>query len=170
MLRTILPSGLFALAAFVVFAVLLIARSTMFVDGSSMLPSLHPGQLVVVNRFGGPRREDVIVFRHASSGHDAYLIKRVIGMPGDLVLVDAGRVQINGTRLDEPYVVATDDYTYPLDGAPLRVPDGAYFVLGDNRPQSADSHLGWFVGSDDIVGQAVPLPLYVPPVRGSAAP
>ena len=117
----------------------------------------------------GPQRGDVVVFRRGAAGNE-HLVKRVIGLPGDLVLVYAGRVFVNGTQLDEPYVLANDDYTYPLDGGPVRVPGGEYFVLGDNRPVSADSHLGWFVPTGDMLGQAMPLPVIFPslPILASA--
>ena len=139
------------------------------VKGMSMEPLLQPGRLLVLDRTAyrtsdgaGPHRGDVVVFRHVEPGYDEYLVKRVIGLPGDIVRIDTGRVSINGTQLDEPYVRATDDYTYPLGGGSVRVPDGAYFVLGDNRPVSADSHLGWFVPAADLVGQASPLPVVLP--------
>jgi signal peptidase I len=138
---------------------LLVDQNTMRVDGLSMLPSLHPGQLLMVNRLAAPAHGEVMVFRHSTSTHDDYIVKRIIGMPGDLVLVDNGQVFVNGVQLDEPYVLALDDYTYPIERVPVRVPDDAYFVLGDNRPQSADSHQGWFVTSADVVGQALPLPI-----------
>jgi signal peptidase I len=145
----------------------LVPQAVLAVDGTSMAPSLASGQLLLVNRaayvLGAPGRGDVIVFRHAGPGFtDEYVVKRVIGLPGDLVQVDAGQVFVNGVRLDEPYVADPDDYTYPQNGGPLRVPEGAYFVLGDNRPFSADSHLGWLVTSQDLVGQAWPLPAALP--------
>jgi signal peptidase I len=146
----------------------------MFVDGSSMLPSLQPGQLFVINRLAypgwgiSPRRGDVIVFRRRIPGNDAFLVKRVIGVPGDEVQVVDGTVFVNGARLDEPYVRAPDDYTYPIDGGPARVPEAAYFVLGDNRPISVDSHLGWFVAADDVIGEVEPLPIDLP-VRAPTA-
>jgi signal peptidase I len=154
-----------------------------YVDGASMAPTLYPGQLLLVIQaaywridatplaytvpestrtarrylFGGPRRGDVVVFRSPLQGN--FVVKRLIGLPGDLVRVDAGRVSVNGTILDEPYVKFGDDYSYPPDGTPRHVPDNAYFVLGDNRPVSADSHLGWEVPAEDLVGPAVwPLP------------
>jgi signal peptidase I len=141
----------------------------MFVEGTSMLPSLRPGQLVLVNRWAysdwqtmSPRRGDLVVFHHQAPGYSDYLIKRVIGVAGDLVQIQAGQVVLNGQRLDEPYVLATDDYTYPTSGEGIRVPQDAYFVLGDNRPVSADSHLGWMVSANDLVGGALMLPLSVP--------
>ena len=146
-----------------------IQKDVLPVKGSSMAPLLRPGQLLVVNRAAydtpdraGPQRGDIVVFRRVPAADDDYIVKRVIGLPGDLVHIEAGRVFVNGTQLQEPYVAASDDYTYPLQGGPVRVPDGAYFVLGDNRPESADSHLGWFVPAGDVVGQAWPLPMFVP--------
>jgi signal peptidase I len=125
--------------------------------------------LLVLNRSayrtadgGGPRRGDVVVFRHLEPGYDEYLVKRVIGLPGESVRVVAGQVFINDTPLDEPYVRDTDDYSYPLESGVTPVPEGAYFVLGDNRPKSADSHLGWFVSATDLLGEASPLPLVLP--------
>jgi signal peptidase I len=148
---------------------LLIDQNTMRVDGLSMLPSLHPGQLLLVNRLARPAHGTVMVFRH-STANDDYIVKRIIGMPGDLVLVDSGQVFVNGVPLHEPYVLAPDDYTYPIDKVAVRVPDDAYFVLGDNRPQSADSHQGWFLTSDDVIGQALPLPIGVPDPASAATP
>jgi signal peptidase I len=138
-----------------------------YVEGASMAPTLYQGQLLLVIEaaywrldgkyvFAGPRRGDVIVFRSQTA---KYLVKRLIGLPGDEVRVHAGQVSVNGTLLDEPYVKFADDYTYPPDGIPRRVPENAYFVLGDNRPASADSHLGWYVESENMVGLALwPLP------------
>jgi signal peptidase I len=157
-------------AAFALFWLGLALRNEVIaVKGVSMEPMLQPGQLIVLNRSvyhntdgGGPHRGDVVVFRHMEPGYDEYLVKRVIGLPGEFVRVVAGQVFINDTPLDEPYVRAADDYSYPLEGGPTRVPEGAYFVLGDNRPESADSHLGWFVRATDLLGQAWPLPMVLP--------
>jgi signal peptidase I len=144
----------------------LVAAQAVVVDGSSMAPALHSGQVLVVHRtaylFGGPRRGDVVVFRDPTHPGRQY-VKRVIGLPGDHVLIEAGQVLVNDAVIDEPYVVDNDDYSYPPDGRPVRVPDGAYFVLGDNRPVSADSHLGWFVAAADLLGQAWPLPAVLTP-------
>jgi signal peptidase I len=159
-----------------------VAARTFYVDGTSMAPTLYTGQLLLVNRagywrldltpfgqiqppnsgvspgylFGGPRRGDVVLFNSPITGHA--MVKRLIGLPGDVVQIDHGRVLVNGSRLDEPYVKFNDDYSYPANGT-ARVPQNAYFVLGDNRPASSDSHEGWFVPAENLVGQAIwPLP------------
>jgi signal peptidase I len=85
---------------------------------------------------------------HPPHATDETYIKRVIGLPGDNVEVRAGRVIVNGDRVNEPYVLRPASYTVP----PLVVPPDAYFVLGDNRPNSRDSHEGWLVDSDHIIG------------------
>jgi signal peptidase I len=149
------------------------------VDGTSMEPNFSAGQVLVVNKaayyhvegspldgllpatsqgslrypFGGPERGDVVVF-HAPTEPGTDFIKRVIGLPGDRVQIEAGRVLVNGQPLAEPEIRFRASYTYPADGRPLVVPDDSYFVLGDNRPISYDSHLGWVVPASDLVGQA----------------
>jgi signal peptidase I len=129
-----------------------------YVEGISMLPTLQPGQVLLVRKMGySPSRGDVIVFESPTSpGRE--LVKRVIGLPGDSVFIDAGHVSVNDEPLDEPYVQSPARYTYPTDGEPLMVPDDTYFVLGDNRPESIDSHMGWLVRGEDVVGQAIGLP------------
>ena len=144
------------------------------VEGASMDPTLKSGQFLLINKvtyahtdgtpldivatsrgvgthylFGGPTRGDIIVFRSPGSS-DKDFIKRVIGLPGERVKIQDGRVFINGTLLDEPYI--THRATYDLDEK--RVPNDSFFVLGDNRPNSSDSHLGWFVTADSIIGRA----------------
>ena len=103
--------------------------------------------------FGGPQRGEVAVFR-APPEPDTDYIKRIIGLPGDTVAVQNGRVFVNGAPLVEPYVEFPADYSFPGNGDGLVVPDGNYFVLGDNRPESLDSHFGWFVPVQDLIGRA----------------
>jgi signal peptidase I len=150
------------------------------VEGVSMEPTLHHGGYLWVNKaaymhmdpgalqtllpgqmqgtvkfvFGGPTRGDVAVFRPPRQ-NDREFVKRIIGLPGDRVLVRGGQVFVNGERLDEPYIRFNARYNYPANGQPVVVPDGQYFVLGDNRPNSSDSHFGWFVPADNLIGRAV---------------
>jgi signal peptidase I len=146
------------------------------VEGASMDPTLRSGQFILANKaeywradgtpieqlvpatratsplhyvFGGPTRGDIIVFVPPGQNDKDY-IKRVIGLPGDEIRISQGRVSVNGEQLDEPYILHRAGYDMPA----TRVPADSYFVLGDNRPNSSDSHLGWFVPADRILGRA----------------
>jgi len=119
--------------------------------GLSFLPTDKQGSTQYL--FGGPQRGDIVVFK-APTQPDKDFIKRIIGMPGDTVLIKNGQVIVNGQPLSEPYIHFPATYTYPFDGQPKEIPDGYYFVLGDNRPNSSDSHLGWNVPVDNFVGRA----------------
>ncbi len=124
-----------------------------YVIGSSMEPSLEPGQRLLVNRvfyrFNEPERGDIIVFVPPQNGK-ADFIKRIIGLPGDSVVIANGTVYINGMPLEEPYIKAPLRYDM---GAKV-ISQDKYFVLGDNRNHSNDSHNGWTVEEDAIVGKA----------------
>jgi len=121
------------------------------VENISMLPTLQPGEFVLVNKLayqlGEFDRGDIVVF-HYSAEED--YIKRVIGLPGDVVEVTGGEVRVNDLMLDEPYISASPDYT-----GVWTVPDGSLFVLGDNRNQSSDSHRWGFIEEQSVVGEAL---------------
>ncbi|MEW5872218.1 MAG: signal peptidase I [Chloroflexota bacterium] len=123
------------------------------VDGHSMQPTLYDGEFVVVNklayRFGGPERGDVIVFRFPRDTNQEY-IKRIIGLPGDHVKIQLGRVWINDEALVEPYIAAPPTYQ-----SEWTVPEGSLFVLGDNRNNSSDSHSWGPVPVEYVVGKAL---------------
>jgi signal peptidase I len=137
--------------------VLLINRAAYFhVDGTpleSIVPATHQGSIAFV--FGGVKRGDVVVFRAPTQRNTDY-IKRVIGLPGDSIAFRGGQVLVNGRPLGEPYANHGDDplETYPNDAAPVTVPDGMYFVMGDNRPESFDSREGWLLPIENVVGRA----------------
>lgn len=124
------------------------------VDGFSMVPTLHNGEFVLVNRLayrlGAPQRGDIIVFHFPPDPASQDLIKRVIGLPGDQITVDKGIVFVNGTSLSEPYIAAPPIYT-----GDWVVPPDNLFVLGDNRNDSSDSHSWGMLPYDQIVGKAV---------------
>jgi len=124
------------------------------VDGTSMEPNLMNGEYLIVSKvsylLSQPKRGDIIVFPSPYPGENNEFIKRVIGLPGETVSIVDGTVYINGVALSEPYVVNHDQSNM----APVTVPDGEYFVLGDNRPVSLDSRYGWFVSRGEIVGKA----------------
>jgi signal peptidase I len=121
------------------------------IDGSSMEPSLHDGEYVIVNRITyrlqPPQRGDVIVFQHEGSRE---FIKRVIGLPGDTVAVQGNHVLVNGVALDEPYIAQPNAYTME----PRKIGPNEYFVLGDNRNNSSDSHNWGTVALNTIDGKA----------------
>jgi signal peptidase I len=121
------------------------------IDGSSMEPNLHDGEYVIVNRIiyrlHSLERGDVIVFKKEGSRE---FIKRVIGLPGDTVQVQGGRVIVNGTPLTEPYIAQPPVYTME----PRKIAPNEYFVLGDNRNNSSDSHNWGTVPRDVIDGKA----------------
>jgi signal peptidase I len=151
-----------------------------YIPSSSMEPTLQIDDRMVVEkityRFREPNRGEVVVFEGddlAPASTDASLatravrgvgqflgvvpasardfVKRVIGLPGDEVLIEDGQVYVNGEPIDEPYVVYDDGSDY----GPVTVPEGHLFFLGDNRPNSSDSRrsLG-FVPRDHVVGRS----------------
>jgi signal peptidase I len=149
------------------------------VDGASMYPTLEDGQFLLVNSLAyaevdverlarfvpgwdpgppaeryllhGPERGDIVIFHHPTGVHRD-LVKRVIGLPGETVQIRRGTVFINGNALIEPYVNQADP---PIGNmAPVRVPEGSYFVMGDNRNQSQDSRVLGPIPGDLIVGRA----------------
>ncbi len=111
------------------------------VDGASMEPSFHTNERVIVDRItmalSGPARGDVVVLASPTAA-DELLIKRVVGLPGEHVTITDGRVYINGAPLDEPYVV--EFCTYPSCEGSWVLDNDEYFVKGDNRMHSLDSH------------------------------
>ena len=139
--------------ALAIFALLQVAVQNFRVEGSSMEPSIHEGQYILVNKavyfFRFPERGEVIIL-HAPNTSGQDYIKRVIGIPGDTVEVSKGVVYLNGTPLAEPYIKEPPAYILSR----CQVPPEHYFVLGDNRNNSADSHNGWFLSRKSIVGKA----------------
>jgi len=149
------------------------------VEGSSMDPTLNDADFVLVNKFsykevdlgpfdflipgrsngdflfGSPSRGDVVVF-HSPSDNNRDFVKRVIGVPGDRVEVSDGRVFVNGAELDESsYILSRPTYTYPTGGMPAAVPPEHYFVLGDNRNASQDSHVFGPIHKRLLVGKVI---------------
>ncbi len=126
------------------------------VEGTSMMPSLEDQERIFVNKFvyrlEPIGRGDIVVFRYPRDPSKSY-IKRVIGMAGDKIRIDAGLVYVNGQPLAEPYVPAeyVDARSYPE----FTVPPDSYFVLGDHRSMSNDSRDFGAVNQSFIYGKAV---------------
>lgn len=123
------------------------------VQGHSMLPTLHEGEYLIINKLSyyldEPRRGDIIVL-HFPRDRSREYIKRVIGLPGDHIQIDDDAVLVNGAPLNEPYINGAAAYR---TGA-WTVPEGHYFVMGDNRNNSSDSRSWSFLPREDIVGKA----------------
>jgi signal peptidase I len=141
---------LLVMAAAIYFGVNVIFQQ-ITIEQTSMIPTLAEGQRIFINTLvKEPDRGDIIVFKNPDKSNDTPLIKRVIGLPGEEVEVKSGFVYINGSPLNESYIIELPSYNMPKQ----TVPDSEYFVLGDNRNASRDSHMGWTVPQDDIIGKA----------------
>ena len=153
------------LIAMVIFIGLQISIKSFEVFNVSMLPTFKEGDLIIVNKlayaFGNqPKLKDEIVFYAPGNGtrpvfdpfytqHPSCFIKRIIAVPGDSVEIKNRAVFVNGRPLSEPYVNEPPGYFMPE----LLIPAGQYFTLGDNRNHSNDSHTGWLVPKEDIIGK-----------------
>jgi signal peptidase I len=128
------------------------------VEGTSMMPTLTDQERIFINKFtyhlglGSIERGDMVVFWYPLAEDKSY-IKRVIGLPGDTVYIDAGQVYVNGRPLTESYV--PEDYRDRVSWEEHRIPPGEYFVLGDHRSSSSDSRTWGFVKREKIYGKAV---------------
>ncbi len=163
----------------IIFALVRTSAENFRVEGRSMEPTLQDGQFLLVNKavywrldekllsllfpgigqsqtgngtiymFDPPGRGDIIVFQYPRDPSKAY-IKRVIGIPGDTVEVRNGRVYLNGSMVREDYLAAQPNYAAP----PQQVPPGYFYVLGDNRNNSSDSHVWGLVPENLVIGRA----------------
>ena len=141
------------LLAVVILLLLQVVAPRFTVVGSSMEPSLHDGQRLLINKavyfFREPEAGEVIVFKAPKNPRDEY-IKRIVALPDNTVEIKMGVVYVNGSPLDEPYIKDQPSYTLQAK----KIPENEYFVLGDNRNNSNDSHKGWTVPRQNIVGKA----------------
>lgn len=172
-LREILETVLLALFIYLTVRTLV---QNFKVEGSSMEPTLQSGEYLLVNKaaytswnlgplnnllptgardstgmypFGLPKVGDIVVF-HYPKDPTRDFIKRVVAVPGDIIEIRAGVVFRNGEKLDEPYIKANPTYSKER----MAMPEGQFFVLGDNRANSSDSHVWGPVPIDKIVGKA----------------
>jgi signal peptidase I len=128
------------------------------VEGTSMMPGLTDQERIFINKYeyrlssDAIHRGDLVVFHFPLDRSQSY-IKRVIGLPGDYVEILEGTVYVNGSRLDEPYLI--DEYRDHLSRRKEVVPMNEYFVLGDHRSSSNDSRMWGFVDRGEIYGKAV---------------
>jgi signal peptidase I len=142
-----------------IYALVNLASVRFIVEGPSMQPNFHTGQVLVVSRlnylFAPPQRGDIVVFNPPNQGVDEPpYIKRIIGLPGELVEIRDALVYVNGIQLSEPYI------NEPCQ--PARCPDknwtlgpNEYIVMGDNRNHSSDSRAFNQVTRDRFIGEAL---------------
>lgn len=134
------------IAGMIVYIITTFAFQNMYVVGGSMFPTLQNGEAVLVNKLTylveEPRRNDIVAFKHVDrSNNEINFVKRIVGIPGDKIEVINDIIHVNG----EPFWQAADDKheeSKRLKGNmsyPIIVPEGAYFVLGDNIGNSIDS-------------------------------
>ena len=132
------------------------------VSGQSMYPTLHDSDRMFMSNLGDIKRFDIVVLQ--APDQDKEYIKRVIGIPGDTIEVKDGKLYINGQVVDQPFIntelllnktVYIDDFTLQELTGELKVPEGKYFVMGDNRGVSKDSRMIGFIERSAIEGKAV---------------
>ena len=123
--------------------------------GRSMLPTIRPGDWLLVGRRGTDHLSlgDIIVHAAVEGGNDD-AVKRVIGMPGEEVRLGEGGLYIDGEVLHEPYLGGLPS-SVGLDDRAWNVDEGAYFVMGDNRAHSTDSRDYGAVGLELVLGRVV---------------
>ena len=139
------------------------------VKGVSMDPTFETGDYIftskVTYKFRDYQRGDIIVFK-SPKNPDIEYIKRIIGLPGDTVLVSDGDVYVNGKLIEEDYIAARTvlwENGFTMNNVPFTVEEGTLYVMGDNRPRSSDSREFGPIAFDSVIGQV--FYRYLPPQK-----
>lgn len=155
------------LAMLIAYLIITFVGQRTVVDGDSMYPTLKDKDNIIVEklsyRFGKIERYDVIVFNYFDplKNEESYYIKRIIGLPGDTIYIKDGLVYLVDENGQD--VLLNEDYGYYSSGknmqaylasVPITIPEGEYFVLGDNRNNSYDSRQIGLIKEEDILGKA----------------
>ena len=151
------------IVAFIIVGVVYIFLGRPFtVSGASMYPTLHNGDRMILSKIGEINRFDVVVLK--APDENVEYIKRVIGMPGDTLEMKQGVLYINGKKIEQPFIntealqkqtVFIDDFTLQTLTGETKIPEGKYFVMGDNRGVSKDSRMIGLIDRKAIEGKAV---------------
>lgn len=151
---------LIAIALCLAFIIRTFIAEPRYIPSDSMVPTLHTGDRLVVEkvsyRFHPPTTGDIIVFQPPEElqrrGYpaDQAFIKRVIGIPGNILKVTNGTVYLDGKPLTEDYIAEPPNQPFP----PVQVPEDEFFVMGDNRNDSNDSRYWGFLPKQNIIGRA----------------
>lgn len=145
----------------ILFAVMLFIRTNVgqaaYIPSASMAPTLQVHDVLIIDKMVKPDKlefGDIVVFTPPEENNiDKRLIKRLIGLPGDIIEVREGHLYVNETQVEEGYIKEPMNYRF----GPVTVPEEHFLFLGDNRNESSDSHI-WlnpFVSYDSIIGRAV---------------
>ena len=152
----------FIVAFIIVGAVYIFLGRPFTVSGASMYPILHNGDRMILSKIGDINRFDVVVLK--APDENVEYIKRVIGMPGDTLELKQGVLYINGKKIEQPFIntealqkqtVFIDDFTLQSLTGETKIPEGKYFVMGDNRGVSRDSRMIGLIDRKAIEGKAV---------------
>jgi signal peptidase I len=147
-----------AIALIIAFFLRIFVAEPRYIPSGSMIPSLLINDRIIVEKvsylFNQPQRGEIVVFYPPKSPEiedsSQPFIKRIIGLPGDRISIHDGKVFANDRPLEEPYIAAAPKYNM----SELTVPPNSYWVMGDNRNQSNDSHVWGFLPKQNIIGRA----------------
>ena len=153
--RTIIRASIIAMTSALLFGFII---RPVIVKGISMAPTLEDGTIHFVNLVayltGEPKRGDMVAV--AMPGRKAYYMKRVLGLPGETIAFDQGVLVINSQPVNEPYLTELGNWNL----AKAAIPEGSYFIAGDNRRTRFNSHTLGFVDRNDIVGKLIHIRFY----------
>jgi len=161
-----LGSFILELAQVVIFAVsiflfvYLLVLQPHKIKGASMEPNFHDGEYILTDkvsyRLGNPNRGDVIVFKAPPADKDEF-IKRIVGLPGETVRIEQGKLYVDDRVIEEKYIeekAVTRSGQFAKENKTITIPADSYFVLGDNRDHSLDSRSLGLISRDKITGRA----------------
>ena len=124
------------------------------VNGESMIPTLKEKQILILNKYDKKyNRGDIVVVNYSNGEKEERLIKRVMGLPGEKVEYNENKLYINDKKVEDRFAKDTENFELSyIDIDMKKIPEGYYFVIGDNRNNSIDSRIIGLVKKEDIKG------------------